>query len=58
MNHFCYLCLVFVVFSCLFVVDLWPPAGKRADVCDVLLCFCYFPIWCAGSGMVLNCMDS
>ena len=29
---FCYLCLVFVVFSCLFVVDLWPPAGKRAEV--------------------------
>ena len=28
MDHFCYLCLVFVVLSCLFIAALWPPAGK------------------------------
>ena len=28
MDHFCYLCFVFVMFSCLFIVALWSPAGK------------------------------
>ena len=27
-------------------------------VCDVFLCFCHFPIWCLGSGVVLDCIDS
>ena len=27
-------------------------------VCDVSLSFCYFPIWCLGSGVVLYCIDS
>ena len=26
-------------------------------VCDVFLCFCQFPIWCPGSGLVLDCID-
>ena len=28
MNHLCYLCLVFVMLSCLFIGALWLPAGK------------------------------
>ena len=28
MNHLCYLCLVFVMLSCLFIAALWSPAGK------------------------------
>ena len=33
--------------------------GKaRPLVCDVLLCFCYFPMWYPGSGVVLDCIDS
>ena len=28
MDHFCYLCFVFVMFSCLFIAALWSPAGK------------------------------
>ena len=28
MNHLCYLCLVFVMLSCLFITALWSPAGK------------------------------
>ena len=27
-------------------------------VCDVLLCFCHFPIRSPGSGVVLDCIDS
>ena len=29
-----------------------------ALLCDVFLCFCHFPIWCSGSGVVLDCIDS
>ena len=28
MDHLCYLCLVFVILSCLFIAALWSPAGK------------------------------
>ena len=28
MDHFCYLCFVFVMLSCLFIAALWSPAGK------------------------------
>ena len=28
MDHLCYLCLVFVMLSCLFIATLWSPAGK------------------------------
>ena len=35
---------------------------ERADllvlVCDVKLCFCHFPLWNPGSGVVLDCIDS
>ena len=35
----CYLCLVFVMLSRLFIAAMWSPVGKRADllalVCDV-----------------------
>ena len=24
----------------------------------VFLCFCRFPIWCPGSGVILGCIDS
>ena len=46
MDHFCYLCFVFVMFSCLFIATLWSPAVKGSLVCDVLLCSCHFPVWC------------
>ena len=28
MDHLCYLCLVFVMFSRLFIAVVWSPAGK------------------------------
>ena len=27
-------------------------------MCDVFLCFCHFPIWCPGLGVVFDCIDS
>ena len=39
MDYLCYLCLVFVMLSRLFIATLWSPAGKGlsslALVCDV-----------------------
>ena len=31
---------------------------ESVNVCDVLLCFCHFPMWYPGSGVVLDCIDS
>ena len=28
MDHLCYVCLVFVMLSCLFIAALWSPEGK------------------------------
>ena len=39
MDHMCYLCLVFVMLSQLFVAALWSPAGRGAGIlaliCDL-----------------------
>ena len=29
MDNLCYLCLVFLILSCLFIAALWSPAGKK-----------------------------
>ena len=63
MDHLrCYFILVFVTLSHMLTVALWSPVGKGADllalVCGVKLCFCYFPMWYPGSGVVLDCIDS
>ena len=39
-------------------VTCWERAELLALVCDVLLCFCHFPMWYPGSGVVLDCIDS
>ena len=62
MDHFCYLCFMFVMLSCLFNAALWSPAGK--GLASWLSCvwssvvFCHFPVWCPGLGVVLDCIDS
>ena len=56
-DHLCYLCLVFVTLSCLFIVALLSPAGKGLTSW-LSLCFCHFPMWYLGSGVVLDCIDS
>ena len=60
-DHFCELCFVFVMFSCLIIAALWWPAGKGLTSWlsfDVLLCFCHFPMWYPGSGAALDSIDS
>ena len=50
-----------VLFSCLFVVALWSPAGKGLTswlLFVFLLCFCHLPMWYPASGVVLDCIDS
>ena len=49
--------------SCLFLAVLLSSAVKRLTswlfcVCEVSLCFCHSPIWCLGSSVVLDCIDS
>ena len=62
MDHFCYLYLLFVMLSYLFNAALRSPAGKGLTPwlscvwCFVV--FCHFPMWCPGSGEVLDCIDS
>ena len=42
-DHFCYLRFVFVMFSCLFIVALWSPAGKGLTfLLSCVLCFIAF----------------
>ena len=61
MDHFYLLCFVFVMLSCLFNTALWPPAGKGlTSWLSYVWCFVvfhHFPVWCPGSGVVLDCID-
>ena len=50
-------CYAFVSAHCCLVVT-WESADLLALVCDVKLCFCHFPMWYPGSGMVLDLIDS
>ena len=42
-DHLCYLYLVFVMLSCLFIVALWSPAGKGLTSWLRLRCLAIFP---------------
>ena len=39
----------------LLLVKGWP---LDSLVCYVFIVFCHFPVWCTGSGVVLDCIDS
>ena len=59
--HEGYECLVFVMFSRLFIAALWYMKGKGWPLGFCLWCllwFCYFPIWYPRTGVVLDCIDS
>ena len=53
MDHLCYLCLVFVMLSSLFIAALWSPEGKGLTSWLLFGIF-YFPIWYPGTGVVLD----
>ena len=56
MNHLCYLCLVFVILSRLFIAALWSPAGKVLTSWLLFVMFncvfCHFLMCGIGSGLV------
>ena len=63
MDSLCYLFFMFVFMPyCQFLAAVWSPAGKGLTswLSGVLcfLCFCHFPIWCPGPGVVLDFGDS
>ena len=51
-------CHAFMSVHCCLVVTCLERADLLALVCDVWLCFCYFPIWYPETGLVLDCIDS
>ena len=57
MDNLCYLCFVFVILSCLFITALWSPAEKGLTSWFSYV-FCQIPMWCSGSGVVFDCIDS
>ena len=52
---------IFAILSCLFITAMWSPVGKGLtswlSCVWSFLCFCHFPIFCPGSGMVQNVLD-
>ena len=45
----------------LFIAALWSPTGKGLTFWLLFVMFNYvfnFPMWCAGSAVVLDCFDS
>ena len=48
--------LVCLLQRCGYLLGKGRPLGSL--VCYVLLCFCHFPMWCPGSSVVLDCIDS
>ena len=58
MANLCFLCLVFLMLSRLFIA-LWSPAGKGLTswlFLVMFIVFCYFPLWYPRSGVVLDCI--
>ena len=39
MDHLCYLCIVFVMLSCMFIAALWSPEGKGLTSWFLLVMF-------------------
>ena len=61
MDQLCYLRLVFVMLSCLFIAALWSHAGKGLTswlLLVMFIVFLYFPMWYLWSGVVLDCVVS
>ena len=61
MDHLCYLYLVFVMHSRLFIAALWLPAGKGLTLLLLFVMsncgFVTFPFDNPGTGVLLDCID-
>ena len=55
-----HVCLYYGVLSvsCSLLITCWEWADILALLRDVFLWLSHFPIWCLGSGVVLDCIDS
>ena len=51
------ICHAFASVHCRLVVTCWERADLLGVVCDVLLCFCHFPVCYPRSGVILDCTD-
>ena len=61
MDHWCYLCLVFVMLSRLFNDALWSSAGKGLTFWLLFVMFIVIlllPMWYPGSGVVLDFINA
>ena len=62
MDHLCYLCLVFVILSRLFIAALWSPEETGLTSWLLFAIFIvivlFFSIWYPGTVVVLHCIDS
>ena len=58
MDHLCYLCLVFIMLSRLFIAALWSPARKELTYWLLFVISNYNFVTYPGSGVVLDCIDS
>ena len=59
MDHLCYLCLVFVMLSRLFIVALWSPEWKGLISWLLFVMFIVILLlshWYPGTGVVLDCI--
>ena len=52
-------CHGFLSVHCSLVVTCWVRDSILALLCVMFYCvYCHFPMWCPGSGVVLDCIDS
>ena len=61
MDHLCYLCLVFVMLSRLFIAALWSPECKGLISWLLFVMFIVILLlshWYPGKGVVLDCIVS
>ena len=57
MDHLCYLCLVFVMLSHLFIAAVLSPEGKWLTSWLLVVIFMVI-FWFPETGVVLGCIDS
>ena len=61
MDHFCYyvyVCHAFLSVHCSLVVNCWKRADLLALLYVMFIVFSTLSLWCPGSGVVLDCIDS